>query len=435
VVEPFAGPVPVPGSPQRELRRLVGRASAFNVAATAASAVAGLLAARYLGPAVKGQFAAVTSWFGSALILGELGQQAAIVYYVAHEPGRARDYVVTSRNIMLATGTAVAVVGVLLAPALSHGVADETLAYRALFVTCPLAFVSSSFMFSLQARSIHRWIVLRAVQPVGYLLLTLTLIGSHRLTLGTAAASVVVSIVVQAVMSWAYCAREGLVGGRHDWRLGRNVVGYGLSQMLSTTPTQVNVNLDQLVLSQTVAASSLGQYSLAAALTSLAIPFVAPIGSVLFPRLAAGRDSNVAARRLQWVAVAVTAAFSAVVMVVLAATAGALLPAVFGSGYRPSVELVWIMAPAGVFFSVNQVVGDLLRGRGKPLTVALAQLAGAALTAGMLIVLIPRYGAAGAAITTSVAYGVITLILLIVLRRPTTVAKAQPAGSDTPLAL
>ena len=77
------------------------------------------------------------------------------------------------------------------------------------------------------------------------------------------------------------------------------------------------------------------------------------------------------------------------------------------------------MAPSGVFLALNQVVGDLLRGGRKPLTVAFAQGVGDGLTVVMLIVLIPILGATGAAITTTVTYGVTTRNMLLGLRRST----------------
>jgi O-antigen/teichoic acid export membrane protein len=401
----------------RGLRSIIGTASVVNVLATAAAGLAGLLGARYLGPSVKGQFAAVTVWFGWAIVVGEVGQSAAIVYFVSRHPDRARDYVATSRNIMLVTGGLVTVVGFFLAPTLSHGLASETMAYRVMFLTCPVAFVGSSFLFALQARSIGLWIVLRAIQPVMYFVIVVAFIVSGHLTLETAVAAVVASVVAQAILSFWGCGRRGLLGGHNDRRLGPGLVKYGGSQMLATTPFAANLNLDQLVLSQAVPSSELGQYSLAATMTAFAAPFVAPIGSVLFPRLAAERETTTGSRRMAWVAVAVTTLFSVVLMAAVGGLASVIVPLAFGNKFRPAIDLIWIMTPAGVFLAINLVVADLLRGRGQPLMVAAAQLSGAVVTVVLLIVLIPLYGATGAAITTSVAYGVVSVVLLIALRR------------------
>jgi O-antigen/teichoic acid export membrane protein len=220
------------------------------------------------------------------------------------------------------------------------------------------------------------------------------------------------------VVARVYCRQLGLTGGHADRRLAKRLLRYGASQLLARTPTAVNVNIDQLVLSQAVRSFDLGQYSLAVTLTSLATPALAPIGSVLFPRLASRRDSANDARRMQWAAVLVTVAVSTALMAALAATASSLIPLVFGNRYTPSVDLVWIMAPSGIFLALNQVVGDLLRGRGQPLAIALSQGVGAVLTLAMLALLVPALGVTGAAITTTVTYGVTTLGMFLAFLKP-----------------
>ena len=146
-------------------------------------------------------------------MVGEIGQQAAIVYYVARDPRRARDYVATSRAIMIVTGTVAAVAGFLIAPTLSHDHPGQTFAYRVLFACAPVAFVAASYLFALQARAIRRWVVTRAIQPTVYLALIVALVVGRRLTLDAAALVVVTSIVVQAIVARHFCAQAGLLRG------------------------------------------------------------------------------------------------------------------------------------------------------------------------------------------------------------------------------
>jgi O-antigen/teichoic acid export membrane protein len=100
-------------------------------------------------------------------------------------------------------------------------------------------------------------------------------------------------------------------------------------------------------------------------------------------------------------------------MAVLAIVAPVLVPALFGPHYRAAVPLVWILCPGGVLLTCNQVVGDLLRGRNQTLWVAFGQGAGAVVTGGLLAALIPPFGVTGAAITTSAAYAVTFVVLVI----------------------
>src|ERR1700722_1520956 len=105
---------------RRGLVRSVAGTAGFNMAYTVAAGLAGIIIARTVGPTVRGEYAAVTAWFGVALMVGGMGQPAALCYYVAHDPRRARGYVATSRAMMLTTGAVALVAGLVLASVLAH---------------------------------------------------------------------------------------------------------------------------------------------------------------------------------------------------------------------------------------------------------------------------------------------------------------------------
>ena len=106
---------------RRGFARSVAGTAGFNFAAAAAGGLGGIIIARVVGSTVRGEYAAVTAWMGVLLLVGGMGQPAAVVYYVARKALRARDYVATSRAMMLATGMVVLAAGILLAPVLGHG--------------------------------------------------------------------------------------------------------------------------------------------------------------------------------------------------------------------------------------------------------------------------------------------------------------------------
>jgi O-antigen/teichoic acid export membrane protein len=419
-----AAAVPDPPDQKPSLVRLIGRTSVLSVISVVASGLAGILIARYLGATVRGRYAAVTAWFGFALIAGELGQPAALCYYVARQPRRARDHLCTSRATMVVSGCAVAVGGFFLAIPLARGNADLVFGYRVVFGLCPLAFVSGAYSFALQGRHIRRWAVVTTTQPLTYLVLVAGLRAGGRLTLRSVLVALAVSVAVQAVVGRQLCARSHLLGGRVRRPLTRPLLAYGLSQLLATTPTTINTTLDQLVLSQAVAARDLGRYAVAVSLTSLALPVVAPIGYVLFPMLARGRDSDQAGRSLERRAILTAAVLSSGAMLLLC-LGSPLIPDIFGTGFRPAIHLVWILAPSGVFLTCNQVMGDLLRGRGAPLSVAWGQGIGAVATVVLLVALVPVMGVRGAAIASTVSYAVTSLVLLRALTGAPPGAEAQ----------
>ncbi len=361
-----------------------------------------------------------------------MGQPAALCFYVARDPRRAREYVATSRAMMLTTGALALAAGMLLAPLLARGNPAVTVGYRIAFATSIVAFVGASYTFSLQARDLHRWNVVRVSQPVLSLIMIGLLWRLRLLTLDTALAVLASTMLLQ--LGWAYrcCRRIGLVPGRADAGLVRPLAAYGAAQIAALTPAALNSQLDQLVLSLTVSPADLGRYAIAVSLTSLPVPLVAAVGYVAFPRLASQRAVTDATHRLQRLAVLGSAGLAAGMLVPLAVVAYWLVPLVFGAAYRGAVPLLWILTPGAVFLACGQVAGDLLRGRNRPIVVAWAQGLAAVFTVALLFALLPIVGVAGAAIASTVAYGVALAAMLRSLWRLP--YDAAGSGPSTPIA-
>jgi O-antigen/teichoic acid export membrane protein len=401
----------------RGIGRNVARTAGYNVTSAAAAGLGGIIVARALGAEMRGEYAAVTAWFGVALMVGGMGQPAALCYFVAHDPGNARGYVATSRAMMLVTGTVALIGGILLAPLLARGNAGLTVAYRIAFTASIVAFVGASYTFSLQARNLRWWNVTRMIQPVLGLVLLAVLWRLRLLTL--TAALVVLALTMLVQLGWAYyrCRSADLAPGRAQSRLVRPLAGYGIAQIAALTPAALNARLDQLVLSQTVPPAVLGRYAIAVSCTLLPIPFVTAIGNVAFPRLASRVQVDGRAHRMQWLGILGSACAAAVALVPFDLIAPWLIPRVFGPGYVGVVPLLWTLTPAGVFLACNQVTGDVLRGRKRPLIVAKAEGLAAVFTVVLLVALLPVFGVYGAAIASGVAYGVALAVMLLSLRR------------------
>lgn len=395
----------------------IARTAGFNFASAAVAGLGGVVIARTLGPTVRGEYAAIIAWLGIVQMFGGMGQPAALCFYVARDPGRGRDYAATSRAMMLATGGLVLAIGMLLAQPLAHRRAGVAIGYEIAFGSSIISFVSASYTFSLQARDLHRWNVVRLSQPLLGFGAIIVLWRLGVLTLSTGVAAVAVTNFAQLVWAYGCCRRTGLAPGRTCARLVRPLAAYGTAQIAALTPATVNATLDQLVLSQTVPPADLGRYAIAVSLTSLPIPLVSAIGNVAFPHLAAQYAVTEATRRLQLRAVLGSASLAAAILVPLALVAYWLIPLVFGTGYRGAVPLLWILTPGAVFLACGQVVGDLLRGRNQPIVVAWAQGLAAAFTVALLIGLLPVLGVSAAAIASTVAYGFALAVMVRSLKR------------------
>jgi O-antigen/teichoic acid export membrane protein len=401
---------------RRGFVRSVAQTAGINVASTVAAGIGGVIIARTLGPAVRGDYAAVTAWFGITLMVGGMGQPAALCFYVARDPARAKQYVATSRAMMLVTGAFALIGGLLLASILAHGNTNLTASYRIAFATSIIAFVGAAYTFSLQARDMRQWNLVRLSQPALSLLAVALLWRLRLLTLQSALLVLLGTMIVQLCYAYFRCRRIGLAPGRARASLVRPLTTYGAAQIAALTPAALNSQLDQLVLSQTVSAADLGRYAVAVSLSMLPIPLVSAIGNVAFPHLAAQTTVTRRTRRLQRLAVFYAIVLTAGMLVPFSLAAHWLVPLIFGPAYSDAVPLLWILTPGAVFLGCGQVVGDLLRGRNRPSAVAWAQGFAAFFTVALLLALLPVIGVYGAAVASTVAYGIALVAMLRSLR-------------------
>jgi O-antigen/teichoic acid export membrane protein len=365
---------------------------------------------------MRGEYAAIIAWFGISCMIGQMGLPAALCFYVAKDPQRARDYVATSRTMMLAAGLLALVAGLLLAPVLSRGNPEVADGYRIAFATSIVTCVGIAYTYSLQARHLLRWNVVRAIQPILTLLILCILWLLKLVTLNAALLVLAATLTLQLGWGYWYCRQNALAPGHGRISLFRPLAAYGIAQIAALTPATLNAQLDQLVLSQTVAPADLGRYAIAVSLTYLPIPLVAAIGNVAFPRLAAQQAVTDATQRMQHHAIVASAGIAIAMLVPLALVAYWLIPFLFGPGYRGAVPLLWILTPGAVFLACGQVAGDLLRGRNHPAVVAWAQGLAAVFTVVLLFALLPIVGVYGAAIASTAAYGTALAAMLRSLR-------------------
>ena len=283
--------------------RTIASTAGFNLAIVGTAGLGGVILARTVGPTVRGEYAAITAWLDVAMVIGQFGQPAALCYYVASDPLRARRYVATSRVILLTVGLLVLAAGLLLTPTLARGQPELAEGYRIALAAFAAMFAGCSYVSALQARDLNLWNLVRASQPTLGLLAFGALWSMRLLTLRSALTVIVVTLLVQACLAYRCCRCRGLAPGSSELVMFRPLAAYGVAQLASLAPATLNSQLGQIVLSQTVPLADLGRYAVALSLTLLPMPLVSAIGNVAFPRLAARSTASEAPRRRQVLAI------------------------------------------------------------------------------------------------------------------------------------
>lgn len=395
-------------SARRTFLGRVAQTAGTNVALTAVAGVAGLYMASQLGATGRGRYAAIQAWFGGLTIAGELGLTASTCFHIAREPSQAADWLATSRNVLLFLGVVTAIIGLAVSPVLSHVTSAPLTGFACVFLVMPIMFMAGAWTFAIQALDIRRWNRARLANPAIYAAGIATLGMLDRLTVVSATGVTVAAVIIQAMIAQRL-SHAMAHGGRARWSMVRPLVRYGISSFSGSVPYALNAQFDQVVLTVAIGSAGLGNYAVAVSITLVASPLSAAFGSVLMPSLARGAtaDDNRLVSTAMWGTIIVGLA----VVTPIALAAPFLAVHILGPSFHEVPLLVAILAPGAVMLGCNQVLGDILRGRGRPLDVGRSEIGGLIATVTFLGLLVPRFGVKGAAIASTGAYAVSLYLL------------------------
>lgn len=412
--------------PAASFKRAVGVTASYSVIAAVLNSVNGLVIARTLGPAGKGDFAAVSAFFGLMLLVFEIGIGSSVVYLVSRQPETRADVVRTAVVILLPLGILASLTAEIVGLFVHGGTPGRASAFMVLPIAILASFVLTPPTGALQSLDISRWNRMRLVQPVTFLVLTMGAELSTTLSVTLVVNLLSVSLIIQMVWSWHVYNRLQTRHGQFNNGFLRPILRFGASNMASSAPNALNSRVDQLILAVMVPASELGQYSVAVSISILATPLVAAFGYVAFPSLARGeriRDTIKFATRGSLL-------LSVAICGIIATCGPWLVPLLLGPDYRSVTVLLLILAPGAAVVAVNRVLGDVLRGLGRPGIVARCEWLGLVCTVIGLVMLVPPWGAVGAALTSTVTYLIVFILLRVSVARQAAKHPLTPAPGN-----
>jgi O-antigen/teichoic acid export membrane protein len=368
-----------------------------------AGAVGSIALARTLEPFNRGEMAAVLVWPVVLGVLGDLGVSYALAYRVARDRDSATGLWTIGVLLALLWGSGLALAGGFVLNATLSLSRQAALALRLALAGVPLTLLTgfASFLLlgggALGASNLVRGssVVLNAAG-----ILALAVLGK-----GTILSFVAVWLASQLVAAGvATVAVRRRLGAGWRWRPGlvRPVFSYALQAYASGLAFQLSIRIDQLLLSLTAASAELGLYVVGIAVASATMPFFSALATVTLQRVTSHAPPAEGGREVRRI-LRICASFGVPAIVVGILGANWLVPAVFGQVYAGAAWPCRVLLAAVFFQGLNAILGNALRGLGAPGRETLAELMGLLLTVALLSVLLPGYGAMGAALSVLVA--------------------------------
>lgn len=381
-------------------------AAISRIVATIAGALATVLLARLLGPGSFGTYSVAVSLIALLTAATTLGIEHGVAYFVSAGEWDARAAHLASLKVSAIMGLAGAGVGMglrLRFPSAFAGLSVGLTAVTVAGLPFALAWLYASYV-ALATDRYETYMLIPALQATAFLALTVA---------GAAISGVGGAVVGMTVASVAVGSASAVWG---RWRLPRAEAGnkgglrraasFGIKGYAANALGVVSYRADLFILASVASSAAVGQYSTAVAATSLLWVLPSALSDVLYPRVArlnATRDDT-ALEMVETKSVRHVSLMTIVTVPLLVAALELLLVPVFGAGFRPAIDLALILVPGVALASITGVLVSSVVGRGKPMYSLYAGLAVLPLTLALYVGLIPRLGASGAALASSVSY-------------------------------
>lgn len=195
-----------------------------------------------------------------------------------------------------------------------------------------------------------------------------------------------------------------------DTEVFASMLKYGSKVYLSCFFNFLAIRSDMLLVNYFKGSSALGIYSIAANFSELLYLLPVTIGAMLFPKVSANiTDDGTFTQKIS----RQTVFLMAITCILVALVCKPLILLLYGEQFAFSaIPLLWLL-PGVFFLSLGTLYNNDLAGRGYPPIIIYGTGAGFILNFGLNLLFIPRYGVTGAAITSSISYFVMFIIVLI----------------------
>jgi len=400
------------------------RSTLFDVLTTLSTRALGLIAgfgisvltARLLGPEGKGLLAAITVIPGIILSLADLGIRQSTAHYVGKKTFPLET--IASALIMIWMITSIISVGLVAAIYGFQYGGEHWQLIAIVLATIPFNLASNYLSGMLQGRQrILNINLLDLGRPVLNIALIVGLVYFLRLDVaGMLIASLLVSLYNVGLSLYIASKDVRFRLQKQTLDIPLKIVSKGITFAIALFVLQLNYRIDLVMIEAMRPVRDVGIYSLATGVAELIWQIPAAIGMVLFARSSNSRtDSDAVQRTSRMIRVLLP------IMLLLGGLMWIVMPEfvriVYGTPYLPSIPVIRLLLPGVIVMFIVKLIHTDVAARGNPLFGMWLAIGPLLINIAMNLVLIPRYGPNGSAISTTVSYMVASILFVIAYAR------------------
>ena len=403
--------------------KTIGSTIGYRLLIQMLNAGTGILTARMLQPAGRGELAVITLWSGLIAGLTTLGLPNSLIYHLRTFPEKSSKLVASAVSINFIVSLLACLISVFWIPTwLRQYPLWAIRAAQWFLIVTPLISTTSVLRGALEATgafSVSN--IIQLLTPAITLAMLLAFLFSHHFNTFTAG----FAYIITAVPTFVIICWHARVFFKHRVPPGfpdsQMLLSYGLRSygidLLGTLALQV----DQVLVVRFLAPADLGLYVVTLSLSRMLNIFQNSVVMVLFPR-AAGR-TPLEALELTSRAASVSLLVTGLSAVGVAVAGPFLLGIFYGKAYTRSSTSLRILLLEVTLSGCVFVLAQAFMALGRPGIVTILEAFGLSLSIPLMVVLIPRLGIDGAAlsllISTCLRFVFLYISFPLILRVPT----------------
>lgn len=393
----------------------------------------GILTARTLHPAGRGELTAMNLWPLFLANATALGTPSSLIFHLRKHAERRGELIASALTMVTALGVFAAIVGAFALPHWLHEYPPDVVHFAQIFlIVAPFWAIQITGQAALEALELFSLSNLVQIMiPVLTLTGLVTAFALGRMTPVVAAACYSSAIVPTAlcILAMLWRRRAGHVL-RVSGTACRTLLGYGLRSAPLDLLGTLNLYIDQVLVIGLLTAAAMGSYAVVLSLSRALLLFQSAVVMVLFPKAAGRSIDEILAMVGQAARVGTLITASAAVATMLLGQG--LLRLFYGAQYLEAVPALEVLVLEVVVQGSVVVLSQAFMAAGRPGILSLLHATGLALAVPLMFVFIPRYGTMGAALallcSTAVRFCLIVGAVRFVLKRP--VPRLWPGAGD-----
>ncbi|NHM01090.1 oligosaccharide flippase family protein [Flavobacterium difficile] len=379
----------------------------FSVLVLFFGLIGSILISRVLGPAQRGEIAAILLWPSLLLYLGSFGTYQSVIYFFSKENRNLKHINGTFLYVTALNSIVSILVGSLLIFVTLHALSLHLKWYSLLLlVTLPFSIFNQLVASLLQAKSKFKvFNITRLFFPVVYFIGILFLFFFHILTVETIIWIQIGITLLQFLLFlkiYTIHFSTGFSLSIHKKTI-KIIYNYGFKVWVGDLSQGLNIKMDQILISSLLLSADLGIYVVANSLASFTSIIPTAYKTVFLPKVASLKshfDKKTLASKvlLQFFMLnGLTTVFA------LFCTPFA-LPMLFGDAFLAAIPIALILLVGYFFLNLKTVMAALVQGFGKPLFSSYAEIFGLVILVFLIYPLTVAFQLTGACVAISISY-------------------------------